>query len=142
MTPVMHMIGVMQFFDLVLDSAASANKNPATADLSIHDKYPAFISAVSIVSAALEIEVLRNFDITPKINAVNKFRSRTKSSLRKSVESDKNPDLSVKRLRFNTLHDRKHTDANIAPNKRLELDKNRNPPIPTTTPANNDLEII
>ena len=101
-----------------------------------------FISAISTPSAALEIDTLKNFDITPKTNAANKLRSKTKNSLRKSIDSDKNPDLSVKRLSFRMLHDRKHTDANNAPAKRLELDKSKNPPIPTTTPASSDLEIM
>lgn len=142
MNPIIHMIGTMQVFDLILDSAASVNKNPVTTDLNMQGKYSVFISTINMPSAALEIDALRNFDITPKTNAANKLRSKIKNSLRKSINSDRNPDLSVKRLSFRMLHDRKHTDANNAPTKRLELDKSKNPPMPTTTPASSDLEIM
>jgi hypothetical protein len=80
--------------------------------------------------------------MSPNVNAATTFSSKTRTSLRKSIESDKQHDLSVNTLSFIMLHDKKQAATNNTPIKEHRLDKNRNPPIPTTMPANNDLDII
>jgi hypothetical protein len=55
--------------------------------------------------------------MSPNANAATTFSSKTRTSLRKSIESDKQHDLSVNTLSFRMLHDKKQAATNNTPIK-------------------------